>query len=103
MTITADHAKTLLDHATDGIWRSDRGHPDEVLPILSIRQEKGGLVTGTPIADEIDSDGDAAMILSAPDLARTVIAQAEEIGKLYTALRQRDQLIEDYRAEWGDL
>lgn len=82
MTITPDHAKELLDHATDGIWTTDRDDPDEVFRILSIRQEKGGLVTGTPIADEIDSDGDAAMILSAPDLARTVIDQAEEIAKL---------------------
>ncbi|MGV0870055.1 hypothetical protein [Corynebacterium kalidii] len=86
MTITADQAKTLLDDATDGIWTSDRGHPDEVFRILSIRKKKGGLVTGTTIADEIDSDGDAAMILSAPDLARTVIDQAEEIERLKTAL-----------------
>lgn len=85
MTITAAQAQTLLDTATDGIWTTDRDDPDDAFRILSIRKE-GDLITRTLIADDVQTDVDAAMILSAPDLARTVIAHAEYIAKLENAV-----------------
>lgn len=80
MTITPDQAKTLLDGATPGPWghyrpRGGYDHPDPVF----------GRTPGDEVA-LVHRTGDYALISAAPDLARTVIDQAEEIERLKTAL-----------------
>lgn len=74
MTITHERAKTLLDGATPRPWRPDGNGVVRDIP----RDED--LMTSDDIAD--CREADAPLIAAAPDLARTVIDQAEEIAKL---------------------
>ena len=93
MTITADQARRLLDDAEHtGRWEANYDDESDATRLYHDDEDV-----------EITDGGSWALAAAAPDLAHTVIAQASMIGKLYTALRQRDQVIEDYRAEWGDL
>ncbi|WP_420100161.1 hypothetical protein [Corynebacterium sp.] len=89
MTITPDQAQTLLDGVTPGPWTAEEydDYPgDRGVPII------GGGEPGTMEAhltayaltlnDPDQCERDGALIAAAPDLARTVIDQAEEIEKL---------------------
>ncbi|MGP9724806.1 hypothetical protein ACT3SZ_12410 [Corynebacterium sp. AOP40-9SA-29] len=77
MTITPDQARQLLAAHTPGNW---------------------GLTMGARFPT-----GVAKLALAAPDLARTVIDQAEEIERLKRMLDTVDEELNNYRNQWGDL
>lgn len=75
MTITPDHAKTLLDGATPGPWRWGT-NPRATL----VGPENWHILQcGALLHPE---EPDQNLIAAAPDLARTVIDQAEQIEKM---------------------
>lgn len=76
MTITPDQAKTLLDNVENtGRWYAD--YDDEADATRLYDMDKG---------EKITDGGSWTLAASAPDLARTVIAQAEQIERLTWAL-----------------
>ncbi|WP_312979587.1 hypothetical protein [Corynebacterium sp.] len=88
MTITYDQAKTLLDD------RSPMGREWHPVMQFSARHaavvnEDGECIMPIRYAGECTSfnDGDIRLAAAAPDLARTVIDQAEKIDALSSALR----------------
>ncbi|MEY8565176.1 hypothetical protein AALF15_01210 [Corynebacteriaceae bacterium 7-707] len=102
MTITPDQAKTLLDGQSEkGLrWKADWNFTDRTAAIVREDNPSEEVMEVHFKGDDTAfSDGDLALAAAAPDLAQTVIDQAALIETLYAGLRERDQVIEDYRAE----
>lgn len=91
MTITPDQAKTLLDAITPGPWEAyDPG--DGTVRLYAGEREKS-----SQLLRDVDGSAwrcalvyfdkpDGELLAAAPDLARTVIDQAEEIDRKKQAL-----------------
>lgn len=115
--ISAEQAQALLDGATPGPWKccettihgrkyggcwvegpdvdDGDGRPRGVLIPIS---GSGGAISYTTrlvdIQDHDHNDANANLIAAAPDLARTVIAQAAEIARLRAQVEAADRLAE---------
>lgn len=102
MTITPDQVKTLLDGGiAPGPYYVDEDWGDDILG-----NEQGHAMSfGPQLRMKIEGmeGGEPALFAAAPDLARTVIDQAEKIEKLMRMLDRTDAELHEYRNEFGDL
>ncbi|MGP9611408.1 hypothetical protein ACT3TD_13770 [Corynebacterium sp. AOP36-E1-14] len=81
--ITADQAKTLLDGATPGPWMLN---PHGIILQGDDMSAPVTEAVGHMYRRDPDETANGELMAAAPDLARTVIAQAAEIERLKTAL-----------------
>lgn len=89
MTITADRAKTLLDNSTRSVWPVPR--------VYAV--DDGGFKTGNVFITVPKPDGD--LLAAAPDLARTVVAQAEKIEALRCSYQQYERFLERFYKDFA--
>lgn len=85
MTITAERAQELLDGATPGPWDVRDCNPG-----FRVINPHGDAELGTWAVADCWWAQDALMCAAAPDLARTVIAQAAEITRLQAKVDAAD-------------
>ena len=88
MTITPDQAHDLLDGATPGPWkkRRDRDGTPIAVVVSAGPTDRHHIMTAEPACSEERAQADTGLIAAAPDLAQTVIEQAEKIKRLEDAL-----------------
>lgn len=89
--ITADEARALLEGTTPGPWRIEGSIGDDVPAIVSDDAE--ALVT--ELCEDATAE-DVALMIAAPDLAATVITQAEEIERLSLMLARAHHVVREY-------
>lgn len=111
--ITAEQARELLDGTTPGPWYWEETHPNNACANVMAKSEGGWsidiatLYGGTDdvpaptMPDERWGDhpirrADAALCAAAPDLARAVIAQADELARLHADLAKAVKALKCY-------
>lgn len=88
MTVTPDQARELLDGVTPGPWkkRRDRDGTPIAVVVSAGPTDRHHIMTAEPACSEERAQADTGLIAAAPDLAQTVIEQAEKIKRLEDAL-----------------
>lgn len=91
--VSADEAQKLLDDATPGPWepweRGIDGTKNTAVFYAGTELEGTGYMTyESPVLEWGNRENDLPLIVAAPDLARTVIAQAEQIKRLQAVIQE---------------
>lgn len=91
--VSADEARKLLDGATPGPWEPwdlgiDGAKNATVFCATTEIAGSGYMTYESPVLEWDNRENDLSLMVAAPDLARTVIAQAEQIKRLQAAIQE---------------
>lgn len=73
--------KDRLNAATPGPWHLDREEPGDVASVVAYAHNDG-VTIGTYVADTVEQDGDAELIVNAPTDQARLIAAVEAVEAL---------------------
>lgn len=107
MNISADQAKALIDGATPGPWGLlyRDTHPTAIPTNVVVGEDEEALSTyddglgGDP--DWLNPSGNLPLAAAAPDLAQTVIDQAEQIEKLQDLAGRFEDFLERFYRDFA--